>query len=544
MGIIRRGHQDGKSDVAFRGLRVEICCLSAKITSHWQNVQGMTNVTDFFSYLLKRSGPSCLSVLIAGAGTFYAVGAFALTADPAESNSAALNLSYDLSGFLPASDQQSAFNTGGSAQPAALPSLGSQYIKSASGPTATEKQLATTLKELGTTTADSDDPLRLQAENLALGQAAKLVQKETNSLLSPLGTVSTTLDMTGHNLDGSSGQLFSPLYNTDNNLVYSQIGLQSASDATVGNFGVGQRINTGAWMLGYNAFIDNDFDHQLTRGSLGAEAWSDYLRLSTNYYHPISSYKADSRTSAQQRRQARGYDITTKGYLPFYRQLGASLSYEQYFGNQVDLFGNGTRQSNPSAVSFGLNYTPVPLVTVMAEHQAGQDGDNQDLVKLTLNYRLGVPLDQQLSARNVAAANSLRGSRMAMVDRNNMPVMEFKQRKTLSVFLATPPWTLQPGETVPLKLQLRALNSVVALSWQGDTQALSLTPPANNRNAEGWSVIVPPWDESPGASNSYRLSVTVEDSQSQKVTSNWITLTVAPPLAVQPQYGNDAGLNF
>jgi len=476
----------------------------------------MTNVTDFFSDLLKRYA---VPAILAGGTALYAVSASALTADPAEYG----GLSYKLTGFLPASDNHSTFNTGTAPQTNVLPSLGSQYIKNDTGPSATEKQLATTLKELGTTTTDSDDPLRIQAETLALTQAAKLVQKETSSLLSPLGTVSTTLDVTGHNLDGSSGQLFSPLYNSENNLVYSQIGLQSAADATVGNFGLGQRINTGPWMLGYNAFIDNDFDRQLTRGSLGAEAWTDYLRFSTNYYQPLSSWKADSSTSTQLRRQARGYDISTKGYLPFYRQLGASLSYEQYFGDRVDLFGNGTRQSNPSAVSFGLNYTPVPLVTVMAEHQAGQDGDNQDLVKLTLNYRLGVPLAQQLSSQ---------------------PVMEFKQRKTLSVFLATPPWSLQPGETVPLKLQLRAMNSIVALSWQGDTQALSLTPPANNRNPDGWSVIVPPWDNSPGATNSYRLSVTVEDSKSQKVTSNWITLNVSPPLTAQPQYGDDAGLNF
>ncbi len=502
----------------------------------------MIDVTDLFpNFMKRRAGTVCLSLFVAAGTAFYAAGACALTAEPTEYGVPG----YHLSGFLPASDQHSTFNNGIAPQPETLPSLGSQYIKSDNGPSATETRLATTLKELGTTTADSDDPLRVQAETLALNQAAKLVEKESTSLLSPLGTLSTSLDVTGHNLDGSAGHLFSPLYNADNNLVYSQIGLENATDATVGNFGLGQRFNTGKWMLGYNAFIDNDFDHQLTRGSLGAEAWTDYLRFSTNYYHPFSSYKADSSTSAQLRRQTRGYDITTKGYLPFYRQLGASLSYEQYFGNQVDLFGNGTRQSNPSAVSFGLNYTPVPLVTVMAEHQAGQDGDNQDLVKLTLNYRLGVPLSQQLSSQNVAVARSLRGSRFDMVDRNNMPVMEFKQRKTLSVFLATPPWSLQPGETVPLKLQLRALNPVVALSWQGDTQALSLTPPANNRDPEGWSVIVPQWDDSAGATNSYRLSVTVEDSKSQKVTSNWITLTVSPPLTAQPQYNsNDSGLNF
>ena len=120
MGIIRHGHQDGKSDVAFRGLRVEICCLSAKITSHWQNVQGMTNVTDFFRNLLKRyAGPSCLSVLVAGGSAFYAVSASALTAGSAENHSPVSDLRYDLSGFLPASDEQSAFNTGAVEKPAA-----------------------------------------------------------------------------------------------------------------------------------------------------------------------------------------------------------------------------------------------------------------------------------------------------------------------------------------------------------------------------------------------------------------------------------------
>ena len=490
-------------------------------------VQDMTDVTEVLPDLLKRIAPSArASLLILWGSAFYTASANALTVDAYQ------RFSPDADVSAPAGDANSLFNAGAPAQdPNSLPSLGSAYYKPASGASAAETKFANTLKQFGeqSTSSDSQDPLREQAESLALTQAAKLVQKETSSLLSPLGTASMSLDVSGRNLDGSRGQLFSPLYQNDRLLTYSQVGLVSATDSTVGNFGLGQRWNEGSWMLGYNAFVDNDFDHQLSRGSLGAEAWTDYLHFSTNVYQPFSSYKADSSTSPQLRRQARGYDITTKGYLPFYRQLGASLSFEQYYGDQVDLFGNGTRQTNPSAMTFGLNYTPVPLVTVKAAHQAGQDGDNQDSVQLTLNYRLGVPLSQQLSANNVAEAHSLRGSRMDVVERNNMPVMDFKQRKTLSVYLATPPWNLQPGETVELKLQVRALNSISALSWQGDTQALSLTPPHNNRNTDGWSVIVPPWDSSPGANNSYRLSVTVVDSKNQNVTSNWITLNVTPP---------------
>ena len=116
--------------------------------------------------------------------------------------------------------------------------------------------------------------------------------------------------------------------------------------------------------------------------------------------------------------------------------------------------------------------------------------------------------------------------------RSDTPVLSFRQRKTLSVFLATPPWQLNGGESLPLKLQIRASNAIKAVSWQGDTQALSLTPPANNNNPQGWSVILPPWDNSPGATNEYHLSVTLEDAKQQRVTSNWITLKLQPPMTL------------
>lgn len=47
--------------------------------------------------------------------------------------------------------------------------------------------------------------------------------------------------------------------------------------------------------------------------------------------------------------------------------------------------------------------------------------------------------------------------------------MEFRQRKTLSVYLATPPWDLKPGETVMLKLQIRSTHGIRQIHWLGDT---------------------------------------------------------------------------
>lgn len=490
----------------------------------------MTDVTKK-NYNFARPHPCPLSLAV---GIAMSCALFPLNAQAYITDSALLlNPVTDYS--APATTYNSLFNRPVS-HPNALPDLGSSLNKNSGVQSqAFETKVATTLKQLGEDSSTSDDPLREQAETLALQQAARLVKQETTSLLSPLGTATVNFDVSDGNLSGSSATLLSPLYSSKALLTYSQVGIQHQSGADIGNFGLGQRWSAGAWMLGYNAFIDDDFVSDLKRGSVGAEAWTDYLHVSANYYQPLSGYDAESEGSATLHRMASGYDIRTKAYLPFYRQIGATLSYEQYRGNRVDLFGDGNYQNNPSALSLGVNYTPVPLVTLSAERQQGQSGDNQDLVQLSLTYKLGVPLNQQLSPDYVAQAHSLRGSRFDAVDRNNIPVVEFRQRKTLSVFLATPPWTLQGGESLPLKLDIRAVNKIQALSWQGDTQALSLTSAKSNSDADGWTVIVPKWDDSPGATNSYRLSVTAVDSKQQNVTSNWITLNVAPPLSAYPQ---------
>lgn len=104
----------------------------------------------------------------------------------------------------------------------------------------------------------------------------------------------------------------------------------------------------------------------------------------------------------------------------------------------------------------GLNYTPVPLVTVTAKHKQGESGLSQNNVGLKLNYRFGVPLKQQLAADEVAISRSLRGSRYDSPERDNLPVVEYRQRKSLSAYLATPPWDLQSGKRCSLSCRFVA----------------------------------------------------------------------------------------
>ncbi|TBL66022.1 inverse autotransporter beta domain-containing protein, partial [Hafnia paralvei] len=100
---------------------------------------------------------------------------------------------------------------------------------------------------------------------------------------------------------------------------------------------------------------------------VGGEAWTDYLKLAVNGYYGLTDWH-QSRQSAMKdydERPANGFDLRAEAYLPSYPQLGANLKYEQYFGKGVDL-GIGTHpddlKDNPKALTFGLNYTPIPLV--------------------------------------------------------------------------------------------------------------------------------------------------------------------------------------
>ena len=396
-----------------------------------------------------------------------------------------------------------------------------------------EKHFAEMVKAFGEASmTDNGLDTGEQAKQFAFGQVRDRVSEQVNqqleSWLSPWGNASVGLQVDNEgSFTGSRGSWFIPWQDNQRYLTWSQLGLTQQDGGLVSNTGIGQRWVRDGWLLGYNTFYDNLLDENLPRGGVGAEAWGEYLRLSANYYQPLSSWQ--DRFATQEQRMARGYDLTAQMRMPFYQHLNTSVSVEQYFGDQVDLFHSGTGYHNPVAVNLGLSYTPVPLITVTAQHKQGENGVSQNNLGLKLNYRFGVPLKKQLMVSEVANSRSLRGSRYDDPQRNNLPTLEYRQRKTLSVFLATPPWDLKPGETVALKVQVRSLHGIRRLAWQGDTQALSLTAGSNSRSAQGWTIIMPKWDNREGATNRWRLSVVVEDEQGQRVSSNEITLSLTEP---------------
>lgn len=125
-----------------------------------------------------------------------------------------------------------------------------------------------------------------------------------------------------------AGDFLYPIYDSERTAVFTQIGLRTMTgDRVIGNFGLGQRFFPAeSFALGYNVFLDQDFSRNHTRGGVGVEGWYDWVRLSANYYTPLSGWRdsKDYDHRLVEERPAEGYDARLTGYLPFYQWADAT----------------------------------------------------------------------------------------------------------------------------------------------------------------------------------------------------------------------------
>ena len=400
------------------------------------------------------------------------------------------------------------------------------------------------------------EALESQARSYLQNQITSSAQSYLEGAMSPYGKVRTSLSVgEGGDLEGSSLDYFVPWYDNQSTVLFSQLSAQRKEERTIGNLGFGVRQNIGSWLLGGNLFYDYDFTRGHRRLGMGTEAWTDYLKFSGNYYHPLSDWKDSDDFDFYEERPARGWDIRAESWLPFYPQLGGKVVYEQYYGDEVALFGTDNLQKNPHVVTIGLNYTPVPMVTLGADYKAGT-GDNTDLnVNATFTYQPGTPLAAQLDPENVKAQRSLMGSRHDFVERNNFIVLEYREKDPLDVTLwlkadATnehPECVIQdtPEAAVGLEKCKWTVNAlinhhykIISASWQAKNDAArtlvmpvvkadALTEGNNNR----WSLVLPAWvnadtDAQRIALNTWKVRMTLEDEKGNKQNSGVVEITV------------------
>ncbi|MDR0219431.1 MAG: inverse autotransporter beta domain-containing protein [Enterobacteriaceae bacterium] len=239
--------------------------------------------------------------------------------------------------------------------------------------------------------------------------------------------INFSLDKKGK-LENNSLDLLLPLYDNKTDwLLFSQSGYRNKDSRHTLNLGLGGRYFDQNWMYGINTFYDHDITGKNRRLGLGGELWSDYIKLSANAYYRLSNWRNSHNFQDYYERPANGYDINGEFFLPAYPNLGAKLSYERYFGDNVTLFDSKTKQKNPAQATIGLTYTPIPLITLGSDYKQGTESHTELQFQANLNLKLGASLSEQLSPDNVVSMRKLAGSRYDLVERNNNIVLDHRK---------------------------------------------------------------------------------------------------------------------
>ena len=375
-----------------------------------------------------------------------------------------------------------------------------------------QMQVAEVAQQSGTLLARDMDSE--QAASMARGWVASSASAQATDWLSRWGTARVSLGVDeDFSLKSSSFEFLHPWYETPDNLVFSQHTLHRTDDRTQTNHGIGWRYFTSSWMSGVNMFIDHDLTRYHTRTGMGVEYWRDYLKLSGNGYLRLSNWRsAPELDNDYEARPANGWDLRAEGWLPAWPQLGGKLVYEQYYGDEVALFGKDERQNDPHAITAGLSYTPVPLISFSAEQRQGKQGENDIRIGMELTLQPGHSLQKQLDPAEVAARRSLVGSRYDLVDRNNNIVLEYRKKELVRLTL-TDPLKGKPGE---VKSLVSSLQTKYALKGY-DIEAASLQSAGGKVAVSGKDiqVTIPPYrfTAMPETDNTYPIAVTAEDSK-------------------------------
>ncbi|EER9476447.1 inverse autotransporter adhesin-like protein YeeJ [Escherichia coli] len=373
-----------------------------------------------------------------------------------------------------------------------------------------EQQIASTSQQIGSLLAE--DMNSEQAANMARGWASSQASGAMTDWLSRFGTARITLGVDeDFSLKNSQFDFLHPWYETPDNLFFSQHTLHRTDERTQINNGLGWRHFTPTWMSGINFFFDHDLSRYHSRAGIGAEYWRDYLKLSSNGYLRLTNWRsAPELDNDYEARPANGWDVRAEGWLPAWPHLGGKLVYEQYYGDEVALFDKDDRQSNPHAITAGLNYTPFPLMTFSAEQRQGKQGENDTRFAVDFTWQPGSAMQKQLDPNEVAARRSLVGSRYDLVDRNNNIVLEYRKKELVRLTL-TDPVTGKSGE---VKSLVSSLQTKYALKGY-NVEATALEAAGGKVVTTGKDILVTlpgyRFTSTPETDNTWPIEVTAED---------------------------------
>ena len=240
------------------------------------------------------------------------------------------------------------------------------------------------------------------------------------------------------------GKLLVPLWSKPKSFTYMQTRLTTGtSDRKIAHLGLGERIypqaksieDLGHHMVGFNIVVDKDLSRGHVRGSLGVEYMHDNLKLISNIYKHLTSWKdsPDFEKGYVEERPASGWDLFVEYWLKAKLAIKAGVTH--WIGKDVSPFGDTDEknlENNPYIYEVGLKYNPVPAITLEAKHQHSNHGNNNSYVGINFNIPLGDNFSFENAfnpdAINKASGSNIMTSRSMFIERDYTMPLRYRSK--------------------------------------------------------------------------------------------------------------------
>ncbi|WP_419238882.1 inverse autotransporter beta domain-containing protein [Photobacterium leiognathi subsp. mandapamensis] len=283
--------------------------------------------------------------------------------------------------------------------------------------------------------------------------------------------------------------------------------------------GVGYRIKNDDSFYGVNAFYDYDLVRAHQRVSIGAEYARDFIKLSGNYYLPLSNWKDSPElfkvfgNTKLKERSAKGFDINAKVYLPNYPHLFLTTQYQQFFGDYIEVSNGKNPTNNLYQLSTDLNYQPIPMLTVRTGYKHEKGGYSGINLGANIDYRFGVPFNKQIDPSQSVASNSLTANLFDLVDRDHNIRLEYKKKKIdFKIEFNAKNYRVKEGSETPVD------NWIVISGDKSIIKKITFNGTAA-KHLKKQQIFLAPHYKEPAEHNEYELSVTVTLNTGEVITS-------------------------
>ena len=240
------------------------------------------------------------------------------------------------------------------------------------------------------------------------------------------------------------GKILIPLLSKPKYLTYLQSGITTGTtDRKIAHLGLGERLypqaksieDLGHHMVGFNMVVDKDLSRGHVRGSLGVEYMHDNLKLISNIYKHLTSWKdsPDFEKGYVEERPASGWDLFVEYWLKAKLAIKAGVTH--WIGKDVSPFGDTdekTLENDPYIYEVGLKYNPVPAITLEAKHQHTNHGNNNSYVGINFNIPLGDNFSFENAfnpdAINKASGSNIMTSRSMFIERDYTMPLRYRSK--------------------------------------------------------------------------------------------------------------------